>query len=346
VSLWKFVLRLCVGILLVACLLYKHGVQAQEILNRMLELPVPVLLGALLMNLLGQALSAYRWGQLSALAGRPVEFRRLLELYFSGMFFNMCLPTSIGGDVVRVVGMSRKTGSKSAALASVFMDRNVGLSALLVVGTVAALLWPTVSIQATYPPGSPQPIIVPLWPLFLLLCCGYVLANIVLFSDQFCNLVTALISRVRLGIVGQKIARLHSAVQEYRMPWTRYLWTFALSVVYQASEIALIWLLARGLHIDVSPLVFCALVPFQAVACLLPITFNGIGVREGIFCAVLMGQLGHGVKDEALALSLIYLLGVVMISSLLGGLVYVLSGIQRPSLAEAEGVAGSATAGE
>lgn len=331
-SVWKFSLRLSVGLALFGYLLYEHGVQLNAIFDRMLELSPLVLLGALALNLAGQALSAYRWGRLSALVGRPVAFGRMLQLYFSGMFFNLCLPTSIGGDVFRVVGLSRNTGSKSSATASVFMDRNVGLGALLLIGMVASIWWPSASIEATF---FHVRHVWYLWYFFPALLCGYVLANVVLFSDHFCDIVTHLVTRFHLGFVGEKVARLHNAVQEYRLPLARYAWAFVVSLIYQASEIALVWLLAQGFDIKLSPLVFCALVPFQAVASLLPITFSGVGVREGIFCAVLMGQLGPGIKNQAMTLSLTFFLGVVVISSLLGGLVYVLSGIARPTLAEA-----------
>lgn len=338
ISVWKFLVRLSVGVALLGYLLYEHGVELHGIFERMEELSPLLLLATIALNLAGQALCAYRWGCLSSLVGRSVSFRTLLQLYFSGMFFNMCLPTSIGGDVVRVVGLGRQTGSKSAALASVFMDRNVGLAALLAVGVAAAALAPTSSIEITL---WGVRYVMPLWPLFALLGCGYVLANVVLFSDHSCRLVTAVVTRLRLGFVGAKVNRLHQAVHEYRLPLQRYLWAFALSVAYQASEILLIWLLARGLQIEVSPLVVAALVPFQAVACLLPITFSGVGIREGVFCAVLMGQLGEGVKAKALALSLVYFFGVVLISSLIGGIVYVCSGIPRPTTDEAAAVANS-----
>jgi len=333
-SVGKFLLRLSIGIALVALLLHKHGLAIQGILGRMAELPLLILLSAILLDLGGRMLSAYRWGLLSALVGKPVCFRRIAQLYYSGMFFSLCLPTSIGGDVFRVVGLSRDTGSKSAAFASVFMDRNVGMAALLVLGTTASILLPTASIQATL---FKVPYVVPLWPLFVLLCSGYVLANMVLFSEGFCLFVASLVSRLQLRFVGEKAGRLHQAVQAYRLPLNRYWLAFVLSVAYQASEIGLIWLLARGLGIELSPLVFCALVPFQAVACLLPITFNGVGIREYVICAVLIGQLGQGIQDKAMALSLVYFLGVMVFSSLVGGVVYVFSGLTRPSEAEAVG---------
>jgi uncharacterized membrane protein YbhN (UPF0104 family) len=144
--------------------------------------------------------------------------------------------------------------------------------------------------------------------------------------------------RFRLGFIEPKLRRFHDAMQAYRLPLSSYFATFVISLVYQFSEIAAVWLLARGLNIDVPPIVFAALVPFQAVACLLPISFNGVGVREAVFCAVLMGQAGPTVKPHALALSLTYF-SVVVISGLVGGIVYLVSGLPRPSSAESQAVA-------
>src|SRR4029077_6564654 len=141
-SLSKLLLRLCVGATLVYLLLYKHEVSFDAVKAHFANLSVGMVAIALALYLVGQLLSAYRWANLSTMGGRPARFGDAWPVYFTGMFFNMCLPTSIGGDVWRVVGLSRKTGSKSAAFASVFMDRNVGLSALLLVGLVSSIASP------------------------------------------------------------------------------------------------------------------------------------------------------------------------------------------------------------
>jgi len=335
-SVTKFLLRVAIGAIMVAYLFFEHEVGNHNVFNRMLDIPVGALLLAMCLDLLGQTLSAYRWAHLSNLGGRPVQFPKVWSVYFSGMFFNMCLPTSIGGDVIRVVGLSRQTQSKSGAIASVFMDRNVGLGALLVLGLCASAITHS-SIQATL---FHQKYLLELWPLFSLLIAGYIGANVALFSDSFCNLVTYCVNRAHLGFLGAKIDKLHRSVQAYRLPLIVYVWPFILSLIYQFTEIALVWILASGLGIELSPMVFAALVTFQAVACLLPITVNGVGVREAIFCAVLMGHLGNteAVKNEALALSLIFF-GVMVTSSLLGGVVYLVSGMPRPSVSETEAVA-------
>jgi uncharacterized protein (TIRG00374 family) len=328
-SVLKFAMRISVGVALVAYLLYQHELEMWQVLDTMLRSPAGLLLAAVALYLLGQLLSAYRWTVLARMAGYKVAFGGLWPIYFSGMFFNMCLPTSIGGDALRVVGLSRQTGSKSAAFASVFMDRSVGLSALLLIGIVAAVFSQS-TIEATL---FKVRYVCPVWPLFLLLIVGYVLANVCLFHDRLCDIVLAIAKRVRFGFLGDKIKKLHTSVTVYRLPLQRYLWTFLLSLVYQASEICVVWLLAYGMGIPISPWVLFALVPFQAVASLLPITVYGVGVREGLFCAFIMGQLGLAYKDDALGLSLTFF-GVMIVSSLAGGVVYAVSGFRQPTPAE------------
>ena len=327
-SVWKLILRVCVGAGMFGYLLFKHGVDLYEVFDKVRQVPPGYVFGALALYASGQLLCAYRWGGLSALAGNKVSFERVSTVYFSGMFFNMCLPTSIGGDVVRVVGLSRQTGSKTKALASVFMDRNIGLSALLCIGLAASVISSAcidVKILGRHP----------VWPLFALLLPAYLVANTVLFSAAFCAAVTRFSEQFRIGFVGRKVEKLHASLQAYKKPLGQYAFMFLYSFIYQISEITVVCLLARGLGIDVSAWVFFALVPFQALACLLPITFSGVGVREAIFCAVLKGQLGDlpQVRSEAMALSLIFF-GVVVLASLAGGVVYMASGMPRPSIAE------------
>ncbi|MBI3827905.1 MAG: flippase-like domain-containing protein [Planctomycetes bacterium] len=340
-SILKFLGRLSIGALLVAYLLYEHEVPLGVVAKRIGEVPAWALLAALLLDLGGQTLCSFRWARLSEIAGHPVRMSTAWSIYFSGMFFNTCLPTSIGGDVIRIVGLARHTQSKSRALASVFMDRNVGMAALLTLGLASALLAPS-SIQVTISSLSPHPIVVPLWPLFLLLALGYVLANMVLFGGRLYAVVDGwFLRRLPLKFHG-KIEKLHTALQSYRKPLAEYVWAYLLSLVYQASEAALVWVIARGLGVDLPFWVFGAMVLFQAVAGLLPISINNIGVREGIFCAVLLGQPAlylegmneETIKASALALSMAYL-GVVMVSGLVGGVVYLLAGVAKPTAAEA-----------
>lgn len=340
----KFILRLAIGTALLAYLFYEHELNLGEVGRRMLDLPLALLGAALLLDLAGQSLSAFRWSRVLGLGGKPVSFGAAWPVYFSGMFFNICLPTSIGGDVYKAVTLGPRAGGRSVGLASVFMDRNVGLAALLTLGLGASLLAPS-SVEATF---FGVTYYMPLWPAFLLLIAGYIAANAILFGTSVYDLAERLVLRRLPKALAEKVARLHAALSAYRRPLHRFVPVYGVSLLYQASECGAVWLLAHGLGLPASFALVAAMVTFTAVGGLLPLTVNNIGVREYVFCAVLMGQaaaLGMtetAVKPLAMTLALVYF-GMVVASGLFGGAVYLLTG-SRTSAQDAREGAGLSTA--
>src|ERR687885_1930959 len=84
-------------------------------------------LAALAVFLVTQMVSALRWQWFARPLGFTEPLRRFVGLYFVGMFFNLLLPTSIGGDAVRAVALHPGPGRRVAALLSVLLDRLSGL---------------------------------------------------------------------------------------------------------------------------------------------------------------------------------------------------------------------------
>lgn len=229
-------------------------------------------------------------------------------------------------------------------LASVFMDRNVGLAALLTLGLGASLLAPS-SVEATF---FGERYVMPLWPAFLLLIAGYIAANVILFGTSIYDLAERMVLCRLPKALADKIARLHAALSAYRRPLHHFLPVYGVSLLYQASECGAVWLLAHGLGLPASFALVAAMVTFTAVGGLLPLTVNNIGVREYVFCAVLMGQAAAlhttemAVKPLAMTLALAYF-GMVVVSGLFGGMVYLFSG-SRPSAQDARDGAGLSAA--
>ena len=93
--------------------------------------------------LLGAALvmSAVRWWLILGAGSAPL--RRLVSLYFVSQFFSLFLPTSVGGDAVRILALSQGDRSTGAALSSVVIDRMLGLGALVMYGVLGSLLTPS-----------------------------------------------------------------------------------------------------------------------------------------------------------------------------------------------------------
>jgi glycosyltransferase 2 family protein len=85
-------------------------------------------------------IGALRWRPISADCGAPLTIRQATRFNVIGTFFNQTLPSSIGGDAVRLWLVARSGAGWRAATYSIFVDRAVGLIALAIV-IVASLPW-------------------------------------------------------------------------------------------------------------------------------------------------------------------------------------------------------------
>src|SRR5258705_247549 len=81
-----------------------------------------------------------RWRQISAACGAPLATRQAMRFNLIGTFFNQTLPSSIGGDAVRLWLVARGGAGWRAATYSIFVDRAIGLIALAIL-IVASLPW-------------------------------------------------------------------------------------------------------------------------------------------------------------------------------------------------------------
>ena len=120
----------------------------RAILARLADARFEYVAAGVLLYAAGQALSTWKWRLLLAPVGLgAVRYTRLLAFYFIGMFFNLFLPTIVGGDAVKAVLLARETGSAGPRDDSVFMERNLGLFALLSIALVAAWRAPAVDLM-------------------------------------------------------------------------------------------------------------------------------------------------------------------------------------------------------
>ena len=253
-----------------------------------------------------QIVSAYRWQICARQLGIECSVPRLTGFYFIGMYFNLLLPTSVGGDVVRAWYLNGGTGRKLRAVASVLLDRINGVIVLVALACVASLL-----VRADVPASY-------LWSAWACLAAG--IAGI-------CGL--ALLTRLNL-LPASRREQLAMMMSLAKSPGPLAISTLC-SVVVQVANVAIVWLIARGLGLSIPFAYCCVFVPMVSLITMLPIGINGIGFREEgtkLFLAPL------GVSAEmAVILSLLWF-AVSLAVSLLGGLVYLFGSFPRPQTAE------------
>ena len=270
--------------------------------------PDLLLVGALT-YIAAQYLSAYRWQVLLKPHEIKVSVHRLFSFYLVGMFFNNFLPTSVGGDVVKGVDLYRHSGKGNAAVATVFLERYTGLIALLAIGLAAMVL------GHLY---FPDPVVA----LLLVGMAAAFIAGTFAVANRYVQMIFLKMARKRgFAKAGRSLSKLYETFAGYREHKNIFLQAVWISFGIQFLNILVYILLAEGLGISASWGYFFLFFPIVTVIAMLPLSFNGLGMREGMM-VYLFAKVGVP-SAQALALSLTWFFIITGIS-LLGGVIFAL----------------------
>jgi hypothetical protein len=250
--------------------------------------------GACLVLILASAVGGYRWALLARPLGFAAPVGQCVVWYMIGLFFNLLLPTSVGGDVIRAWYLGGGTRT-TAAFVCVFVDRVSGLLLLVAIGCVATLLSPV-----------PLPALVwfAAWGVALGGCVGIALLP---------WLVEWLPARWNwAGTVRQ-------AVMVYRRQPGMLLSTSLISLGMQIGNVVCVWLLSLAIGVSIPLIYFGIAVPVVLLLTVAPVSLNGMGVREAGLCLVLVPA---GVPmEQAVAIAVLWF-ATLVVAGLVGGVIY------------------------
>ncbi len=259
----------------------------------------PLLAVAFALYLVGQAVSALKWRRLAAAVGLHASRSRFIAYYFIGMFFNAFGFGTVGGDVVRALYLAGSGGRRGLAINTVVADRVSGLLVLLAVALGALLLFHHYQLPAAI-----------YW--------GVVLSSSSLLAGW------RLLPRVLpLFLVPEN--RLRQLIERDLAPYWSDVRLLAvvgvLSMAFHFSQIGVLVLLTHALGVRV-PWSYCFVFgPLVNIMSAVPVSLNGLGVREGGY-VYFLAHVGVP-RDSAVAFALAWF-GVVMLAGAVGGLVYLL----------------------
>jgi len=261
---------------------------------------------ALAIYLGSQLTSAHRWSTLGRAVGFHFRWLHYLKLYMEGMFFSLCLPSSIGGDVVKAVRLGRSGSERFLAAGTVLADRLTGLTALLVICATGFLAR---SWQLD-------------WAAALALGVGILAAAIMamLLGQWFLRANSSRLEGV------PKIGTLLAELNIYNHRPGVVLRAVGWSFVVQLTNIAMVWLLGRGIGLQIPAAAYFFAAPAVALASTLPLSVNGVGVREGGL-ALLLRDDGL-TEEQGVALGLLWF-SITLASGLIGGLAFLWRGETR-----------------
>jgi uncharacterized membrane protein YbhN (UPF0104 family) len=277
--------RLWGSALLVAVLAWR--LDWRQVGSAFAALDVRLWVAALSVYLLAQVASSLRWLLLARPLGLVGGVGRFTAYYFIGMFFNLVLPTSVGGDVVRAwylahqAGPAPPAGRRTAAFLSVLADRANGLAVLIAVACGGLWLYP---------------VPLPTWVTATVTGMGAAALAGVSVLPLLPALQPLLPNRPRVQqVVGGTIVYLRHG--------RALAAATLLSLVVQLANVVIAWLIGQGLGLAVPFPYYCILMSVVAVLTLLPVSVNGMGLREW-GTVLLLKPLGVG-SAEAVTLALL-----------------------------------------
>jgi glycosyltransferase 2 family protein len=221
----------------------------------------------------------WRWVLLLRASDVEITTARAASIFLTSSFVGSFLPAGVGGDLARAYRLSRATAAGSEAVASVAIDRLLGILSLLVMGIIGLVAWtPEVSAE----PRAILGII-----LLAAISAG------AFYADRLVR--GTLPKALHQSIVGRRLFELGDAVARYRDRRSVLLQVFGWSMVVQVLRITQAYLLGLGLAIAVPFRYYLLFMPVGLLMLLLPISISGFGLPQGVIVWLLRPM---GVPDE------------------------------------------------
>ena len=208
-----------------------------------------------------------RWALLLRSSGAPISAWSAARIFLISSFVGTALPAG-GTDVTRAYALSRHTADGREAIASVAVDRLLGVTALLTLGIVGLALW-------TSDAGLPLARLVAGLSLATAaaLCAAF-------WADRLVRI--ALPDRRRRTPLGRWLVLVADGIGRYRGRRSVLAAVFGLSLLVQWLRIIEVFLLGTGLRLGVGLGYYLIFMPIGLLAFMLPISIAGIGLPQGV----------------------------------------------------------------
>jgi len=244
---------------------------------------------------------AWRWQLLLRAKGVEDNIPWLTRAYFVAYAAGQILPTSVGGDAVRIYETARRhPGDGDTGAATVLLERAIGGAATLVLAAVGFLL-----AVGHYDVGA-----------YLWIEAFFVVATIVLAFLLFSRRARPLLKLGRPVLawfrLDKLVARVYHAIHSYRDHAGVLFAVFVITLGIQSVRVLSVWLSGKAVGIDLSPRPYYVMGPLLFLVMLIPFTVNGFAVRESFFVSFL-GKLGVS-SDQAFAAGFLFFVLTILLA--------------------------------
>ncbi len=250
---------------------------------------------ALILQLMSTYMAAYRWFKISQLIVFKESLSFYVHSYFKGTFFNQVLPSSIGGDAVRIYDLTKQGYGKKDSFYGVFVDRIVGLVGLLVLNLLATIIF-----YGTFDKDFSM--------LIILITLGGISGFIFLFHLEKIKFL----GNYKFLDLFHRLARRLNNLYPTNIILIKHL---SISVIVHLLSVLTMYGLSLSIDLGLSFQIFLIAVPPVFLLTIIPISLAGWGIREGAMVGIFM--LVGADETKVLAMSILY--GLLLIISSIPG---------------------------
>jgi len=283
-----------------------RGENFSEVVDVLLDLNLWIFAGAMGIYIVGQLIFVARWRLLLKAQSIKIGFWAAFRLHLLGLFYNNCLPGSVGGDLPRAWYVTRHTDKKLEAALSVFIDRVIGLVGMLIMAFGCYWFVPEESREDGFNFTFEMNIFSRLAEyksVFIGLGAAFAVVIVLLVSNRRGRMLLErgfdAIRRHGASILG----KVRQSIRIYCHKWPAIVGALLLTFCCQGITVAAMWLVGTELGIDVPAKYYFVFFPISWLLGSVPISIGGLGIMEG-WLKVMFMRVGTISSENALALAL------------------------------------------
>jgi uncharacterized protein (TIRG00374 family) len=289
---FNFVIQLAVSIILIILLLRWISINDMLSLFRNINIYYFILLLALVT--FDRIFMAYKWHLLLKIKDTNISLVSAIRTYYIGTFIGSFLPTTVGGDIVRVLKLHSEKRKGTDILSSVILERMLGFIASAILAPIAAIF--LISLFN-----------LKIWHFFVIagaLLFFFIILMLIPFSEAIFRKIDKN-EKLSRNFLFNKLKNLYLSYTKYKNNKGTLILFLVLSILEQLVPVIGNYLACRALNLSIPFVYFLLIIPLVQLISRIPISFEGFGVNEGLLIyffsllglsktgAFTIGLLGH-----------------------------------------------------
>jgi len=283
-----------------------RGEDLGQVAEVLLGLKLWVLAAVLGIFFISQLIFVARWNMLLRVQSIKIGFWSAVRLHLLGLFYNNCLPTSVGGDFLRAWYVTRHTDKKVEAALSVFVDRAVGLTGMFIMAFFCYWFIPAEGQEGLFEPSykiDPAQMLSQHRWTFLTIAAVFGAVFVAFITNaKGRELLRRGYSFVRLRSA-EVINKVYNAIRIYYKKKLALVFALLLTFCCQGVFIVGMWLAGREIGLTVHPKYYFIFFPISWLLGTIPISVGGLGIMEGGL-KVMFSRVSIVSDEHVLALAL------------------------------------------